>query len=169
MHSYLIREGNGNDGEFKRGLINAENAFEALKKASRCGMINKPKCVLHRNAMGDDHSAFLVDDVHKIYGDCCAWSASAVLVKFNYPHLKKHETFLGNHKGNNLPDHLSKINSLELRKPAYDINGIELIGEDSDYFALIATNQNATNQNAANQYNQIMENELAKIRQGFKK
>ena len=81
MKQYQIREGDGNDGEFKRGIIEAKDAFDALRKASRRGMINKPKCVLHRNVMGDDDSAFLVDDIHTIYVDACAWCASAVLIK----------------------------------------------------------------------------------------
>lgn len=80
MRTFQIREGNGNDGEFKRGEIKASDAISAIRKASRIGMINKPKCVLHRNVMGDDLSAFLVDYCHQIYGDCCAWSASAIQI-----------------------------------------------------------------------------------------
>lgn len=78
---FEIREGDGNQGCYRRGTIEAADAFDALRKASRQRMIWKPKCVTLNSMDGDDHSAYLTDYCHTIYGDACAWCAEAHLVE----------------------------------------------------------------------------------------
>jgi len=80
MPMFEIREGNGNDGEYRRGTIEAADAFEALRKASRSRMIWKPKTVTLSSADGDDLQAHLADYVAPIFGDACRWTASARLI-----------------------------------------------------------------------------------------
>lgn len=41
----------------------------------------------------------------------------------NHPELKEKETFVGNHKGEQLPEHLKQLESARLGKIAYDIDG----------------------------------------------
>lgn len=75
--TYLVREGDGNDGTFKRGFIEATDAFEALRKASRRGMISKPKVVTLGSMEGDDMHAYLTDYREGFNG--CRWTAEAYL------------------------------------------------------------------------------------------
>lgn len=81
MRTYEIREGNGNDGEYRRGFIDAVDSFEALRKASRRRMIWKPKSVTLSSMDGDDEQSYLVDYSNPIFGDACRWCASASLVR----------------------------------------------------------------------------------------
>ena len=80
MNNYQIREGNGNDGEYRRGVIQAPDAFEALRLASRRGMICKPKDVTLDSFDGDDQHCYAASYVAPIYGDACRWTASASLI-----------------------------------------------------------------------------------------
>lgn len=80
MGRYEIREGNGNDGEYHRGYQFAANAFDALRQASRRGMICKPRDAKLADIDGDDQQAHLASFVAPIYGDACRWTASASLV-----------------------------------------------------------------------------------------
>ena len=79
LKTFVIREGNGNDGCYRRGTIEATDAFEALRKASRTRLIWKPKCVTLASMDGDDQSAYLTDYCHSIFGDAAAWCAEAHL------------------------------------------------------------------------------------------
>ena len=78
--SFEIREGDGNQGEYRRGTIEAEHAFEALRLASRRGMIFKPKDVTYASFDGDDQHCHAASYVSPIYGDACRWTASARLI-----------------------------------------------------------------------------------------
>jgi hypothetical protein len=82
LNVYEIRSGNGNDGEYYRGVIAADDAFEALRKASRSRMIWKPKAVTLDTMEGDDQSAYLADyrPSQEVFG-ACGWCASATLTK----------------------------------------------------------------------------------------
>jgi hypothetical protein len=79
LKTFEIREGDGNDGCYRRGTIEATDAFEALRKASRQKMIWKPKCVTLASMDGDDQAAYLTDYCHSIFGDAAAWCAEAHL------------------------------------------------------------------------------------------
>ena len=80
MPDYIIREGDGNDGCYRRGTITATDAFDAIRKASRTGMIWKPRdVVLKRDIEGDDEFAIVSSYVRPIYGDACRWVAEAHL------------------------------------------------------------------------------------------
>jgi hypothetical protein len=79
LKTFVIREGDGNDGCYRRGTVEATDAFEALRKASRTKMIWKPKCVTLSSMDGDDQSAYLTDYCHSIFGDAAAWCAEAHL------------------------------------------------------------------------------------------
>jgi hypothetical protein len=82
MPSFEIREGDGNQGEYHRGEIDACDAFEALRIASRRGMIYKPyDVVLKRDIDGDNENAYVASYVAPIYGDACRWSASANIIR----------------------------------------------------------------------------------------
>lgn len=80
LRQFEIREGNGNDGEYHRGYVDAVDAFEALRIASRKGMIVRPWDVKIDSMDGDDTHTSLVSYVSPIYGDSCRWCASASLV-----------------------------------------------------------------------------------------
>ena len=83
MNIFEIREGNGNDGEYLCGTIIANDAFDALRKASRTKMIYKPKSVTLGSMDGDDQSAYLADyrQSQMIFGDSCGWTASATIIR----------------------------------------------------------------------------------------
>jgi hypothetical protein len=82
MKEYEIREGDGNDGCRRRGTIQATDAFDALRRASRVGMIRKPRdVVLRRDIDGDDQYAVVASYVAPIYGDSCRWVAEALLIE----------------------------------------------------------------------------------------
>lgn len=85
LNTYEIREGDGNDGCYRRGTIEAPNAFEALRRASRMRMICKPYDVTLRSMDGDEQSAYLASYVAPIYGDACRWCAEAHLVRASEP------------------------------------------------------------------------------------
>lgn len=58
MKKFEIREGNGNDGCYKRGIVEAESASKALIKAHRQGMICSPRDVrITKDIEGDDFQA----------------------------------------------------------------------------------------------------------------
>ena len=78
--SFEIREGDGNQGEYRRGTIEADDAFEALRLASRRGLICKPKVVMYADFDGDDQSCYAASYVSPIWGDACRWTASARLI-----------------------------------------------------------------------------------------
>lgn len=79
---FEIREGDGNDGCRRRGIVEAENAFDALRLASRTGMICKPRdVVLRRDIDGDNEHAYVASYVAPIYGDSCRWLAEAHLIQ----------------------------------------------------------------------------------------
>jgi hypothetical protein len=81
MKMFEIREGDGNDGCRRRGEIEANNAFEALRKASRMGLIHKPwDVVLKRDIDGDGEAAYVASFVRPIFGDSCRWCAESHLV-----------------------------------------------------------------------------------------
>ena len=71
MKSYLIRIGNGNDGTYPCAVVQAPDAFAALRKGTR--KFGKPWDVRHRDAQGDDDNASLCSYVRPIYGDACRW------------------------------------------------------------------------------------------------
>lgn len=75
MNSYLIRIGDGNDGTFPRAVVQAPNAFAALRKGTR--KFGKPWDVRHRDACGDEDNASLCSYVRPIYGDACRWVMDA--------------------------------------------------------------------------------------------
>jgi len=79
---YQIREGDGNDGEYKRGIIVADDAFEALTRASKSGMISKPRDVTYDSFDGDEQQCHAASYVAPIYGDSCRWCASASLITY---------------------------------------------------------------------------------------
>lgn len=82
MPMFEIREGDGNDGCFRRGQIEATNAFEALRKASRTGLITKTRDVrMKYDIDGDDQHAYVASFVAPIYGDACRWCAEAHIVE----------------------------------------------------------------------------------------
>ena len=81
VKTFEIREGDGNQGCYCRGTIEAVDAFDALRKASRQRMIWKPKCVTLNSMEGDDQYACLADYCHMIYGDSCGWVAEARLLE----------------------------------------------------------------------------------------
>jgi hypothetical protein len=83
MTTYEIREGNGNDGCYRRGTIEANSAFDALRLASRRKMIHKPYDVKLRDMDGDDQYAYLCSYVAPIFGDSCRWIAEANLLPEN--------------------------------------------------------------------------------------
>jgi hypothetical protein len=81
---FEIREGDGNMGCYHRGTVEASNAFDALRKASRQGMICKPyDVVLKRDIEGDDQFAVVCSYVAPIYGDSSRWVAEARLIESN--------------------------------------------------------------------------------------
>ena len=70
MASFEIREGDRNQGCFRRGTIEAENAYDALRKASRTKMIFKTRdVVLKRDINGDEQFAVVCSYVKPIFGD----------------------------------------------------------------------------------------------------
>lgn len=77
LRAFMVREGNGNDGEWYRIHVLATDAFSALRAASRAGYIYKPKSVTFRDCDGDDHSAYLAKFDSRM--DYCPWTASATL------------------------------------------------------------------------------------------
>lgn len=78
MPMFEIREGDGNQGTYHRETIDAKDAFQALRLASRRGIINKPKdVVLKDDIEGDDEYAIVCSYVAPIYGDSCRWVAEA--------------------------------------------------------------------------------------------
>lgn len=82
MPQFQIREGDGNDGCYRRGVLEATDAFDAIRKASRTGMICKPRdVVLKRDIEGDDQHAYVASYVAPIYGDACRWLAEAHLAE----------------------------------------------------------------------------------------
>ena len=81
--NYLIREGDGNDGCYRRGVVRATNAYEALRLASRDGLICKPRNVRLADIEGDDEQAYLCDYDHTIFCDACAWMAEASYIGDN--------------------------------------------------------------------------------------
>jgi hypothetical protein len=84
MAKFEIREGDGNVGCYHRGIIEADNAFDALRKASRTGLISRPRdVVLSRDIDGDDQHAYIASFVSPIYGDACRWCAEAHLEEDN--------------------------------------------------------------------------------------
>ena len=85
LNTYEIREGDGNQGCYRRGTIEACNAFEALRLASRRGMIHKPYDVTLGSMDGDDQNAYLASYVAPIYGDSCRWCAESHLVRASEP------------------------------------------------------------------------------------
>ncbi len=77
---FEIREGNGNDGTYKRGHVDASDAFQAIRKASRINMIGKPRdVVLKRDIEGDIVRATVCSYVRPIFGSDCRWIAEAIL------------------------------------------------------------------------------------------
>jgi len=74
---YEIREGNGKDGCYRRGTIEAESAKEALILADQIGMICSPSDVRPTiDIEGDDEQAYLVSYVGGgEFG--CRWCAEA--------------------------------------------------------------------------------------------
>lgn len=79
MVEFEIREGNGNDGLFRYcGRIQAKDAFEALRKASRVGAICKPRVVRVADIEGDSTCAHLTDYREGYNG--CRWTAEARLI-----------------------------------------------------------------------------------------
>ena len=65
LKEFEIREGNGNDGAYLRGTVEAVDAFEALKKASRMGMINQPWDVkITKDIEGDSVQAHIASYVN---------------------------------------------------------------------------------------------------------
>lgn len=81
MPLFEIREGDGNMGCYRRGVIEAEDAYEALRKASRQKMICKPRdVVLTRDIEGDDQFAVVCSYVAPIFGDVCRWVAEASII-----------------------------------------------------------------------------------------
>ena len=81
LREFEIREGDGNVGCYRRGTVMAIDAFDALRLASRQGLIRKPWDVKLSQADGDDISASLASFVKPIYGDACRWIASAEIVE----------------------------------------------------------------------------------------
>ena len=81
LKTFEIREGDGNEGTYRRGTVEAVNAFEALRLASRRGLISKPRdVVLSRDIDGDNQNAYAASYVSPIYGDVCRWTAEANLI-----------------------------------------------------------------------------------------
>lgn len=81
MKRFEIREGDGNSGCYVRGHVIAINAFDALTKAHRIGMIRSPWDVrITKDIDGDDRSAVVASYVRPIFGDACRWVAEANLV-----------------------------------------------------------------------------------------
>lgn len=78
--NFEIRCGNGNDGCYRLGTIQAKDAFYALIKASRIGLFNKPKDCKIAYIDGDDQHASWCSYVAPIYGDACRWIAEANLI-----------------------------------------------------------------------------------------
>ena len=77
---FEVREGDGNQGEFHRCNIEADNAFDALIAAHRHGYIASPWDVrITKDCDGDNISAHVMSYVQPIYGDSCRWCASATL------------------------------------------------------------------------------------------
>lgn len=82
MPLFEIREGDGNVGCYRRGVIEAEDAYDALRKASRRGMIHKTRdVVLSRDIEGDDQFAIVSSYVAPIFGDACRWVAQAMIIE----------------------------------------------------------------------------------------
>jgi hypothetical protein len=82
MPTFEIREGDGNNGCYHRGEVEAKDAFDAIRVASRTKMIYKPRdVVLSRDIDGDDQYACAASYVAPIYGDACRWIAEARLVE----------------------------------------------------------------------------------------
>lgn len=78
---FEIREGNGNDGTWRRGEIEARNAFDAIRKASRTKLIWKTRDVVLKNDIeGDNQFAIVCSYVAPIFGDSCRWIAEARIV-----------------------------------------------------------------------------------------
>lgn len=55
LKKFEIREGNGYDGAYRRGVIEAEDAYKALIKAHRIGMIRSPWDVRITKDIEGDH------------------------------------------------------------------------------------------------------------------
>ena len=81
MPKFEIREGDGNQGCFRRGEVEAKDAFDALRIASRTKMICKPYDVVLRDTDGDEQHAYLASYVAPIFGDSCRWLAEAHLIE----------------------------------------------------------------------------------------
>lgn len=79
LRKFEVREGDGNQGEYHRGYVEAWDACEALTIASRTRMIVRPWDVKLSDMQGDDTHAYLISYVAPIYGDSCRWCASASL------------------------------------------------------------------------------------------
>ena len=78
MLIFEIREGDGNDGTYFRTKIVADDAHQAIRKASRMKIIHKPKDVILKNDIeGDDEHAIVASYVRPIFGDACRWVAEA--------------------------------------------------------------------------------------------
>lgn len=82
MPKFCIREGDGNEGCLYRGKIEAKDAYDALRKASRQKMICKPRdVVLSRDIEGNDQFAIVCSYVAPIFGDACRWIAQATIIE----------------------------------------------------------------------------------------
>jgi len=80
MSTFTIREGDGNDGCYRRGTVIADNAYEALRKASRQKMIFVPNGVrITKDIEGDNEQAYVMKLVNGF--DYAVWVAEAHLVK----------------------------------------------------------------------------------------
>jgi hypothetical protein len=78
MPKYTIREGDGNEGTYRRGEVEAPNAFDALRLARRQKLIFFPRDVTNKNIEGDNQNAHVASYVAPIYGDACRWCAEAI-------------------------------------------------------------------------------------------
>jgi hypothetical protein len=72
---FEVREGDGNEGCYRRGEVNAFNAYDAMRLASRRGLICKPYDVTLNAIDGDDVNAYLASYRAPIFGDACRWCA----------------------------------------------------------------------------------------------
>jgi hypothetical protein len=81
LKKYEIREGNGNDGTWKVGEVQANDAFRALRLASRRKMIYKPRDVRLSDFAGDSEHCYAISYVSPIFGDACRWCAEAHLME----------------------------------------------------------------------------------------
>lgn len=81
LQEYEIREGDGNQGCYRRGTVMAIDAFHALRVASRKGLIRKPWDAKFSQTDGDCSFADLASYVSPIYDGACRWIATAEIVK----------------------------------------------------------------------------------------